>query len=138
MPLDSLYASLEKPRTQAAAAVAPGAGRRVRSRRAIRGRRRRGRSPSCCSRSCTSAGELAPLGDDERSSSPDSPQLLLEQLDVFRRAFAHFIAAYGSYAPLPFAIQTAEHVVRQLGAADVDVPYEVLHAPPEGALVQAS
>ena len=57
----------------------------------------------------------APLGDDERSSSPDNPQLLLARLDVFRRAFAHFIAAFGSYAPLLLAIQTAyEDVVRQL------------------------
>ena len=66
---------------------------------AIRGRRRRRRRRQLLqSLMHFVRAELAPLGDDERSSSPDNPQLLLERLDVFRRAFAHFIAAFGSYA----------------------------------------
>ena len=38
---------------------------------------------------------------------PGSDQHVLERLDVFRRAFGHFISSYGAYAPLLLAIQQA-------------------------------
>ena len=120
MPLDSLYASLEKPRTPRGL---PPSLQAQRTARPLTARNSRPTTPRSQPELLQSLmhfvrAELAPLGDDERSSSPDNPQLLLERLDVFRRAFAHFIAAFGSYAPLLLAIQTAyEDVVRQLGGA---------------------
>ena len=120
MPLDSLYASLEKPRTPRGL---PPSLQGQRTARPLTARNSRPTTPRSQPELLQSLmhfvrAELAPLGDDERSSSPDNPQLLLERLDVFRRAFAHFIAAFGSYAPLLLAIQTAyEDVVRQLGGA---------------------
>ena len=114
------HASLEKPRTPRAP---PPSLQGQRTARPLTARNSRPTTPRSQPELAAVAhalrrAELAPLGDDERSSSPDNPQLLLERLDVFRRAFAHFIAAFGLYAPLLLAIQTAyEDVVRQLGGA---------------------
>ena len=40
-------------------------------------------------------------------ADPSSPDYLDERLDVFRRAFGHFINAWSSYAPLLLAVQEA-------------------------------
>ena len=57
-----------------------------------------------------------------RSAHPDHPGYIDERLGVFRRAFGHFIASYGTYAPLLTAVQEAyESALHQARAGSAGV-----------------